>query len=430
MKKRLISERIKELKQSRRGRILALTGARQTGKSTLLKALFPKYKYISLDDPATRNEFQKLTTQQLIKFYPSAIFDEVQKAPKLFDLIKSAHDASDNVEYILSGSSQILLMKNISESLAGRSALLELYPLTIKELLADSENITTSPGISLIISLILKLTRGTTPAQLYEGLNPVISNNREYIHSLSQWHSYLQTGGMPAITHYNTESSDKVDWLRDYNKTYLQRDIIDLSKTSDLEYFVDAQKALAARSGKLVNYSDFARIISVSPAVIKRFLRYLEISYQVLKLPAWHKNTEKRLIKMPKVLFIDPGICRALLNRTGDITGEEFEAAVAGEMYKQCKCANLHVDFYHLRTFDNREIDLLLEFENGYIAVESKLSDNVVQADGRHFRGLQEVLDKPFLGGLILSNNKTIGYFPELNVLSLPAAFAFGASAI
>ena len=151
----------------------------------------------------------------------------------------------------------------------------------------------------------------------------------------------------------------------DYNRTYLQRDLHDLSNLDRLEPFTLAQKALANRSGKLINFSDSSRTVAISPGTMKRYLRYLEISYQALLISAWTRNIEKRLSKMQKVLFLDPGVCRSLLRRTGDISGHEYEAAVISEIFKCIKTTIPNVDIYHLRTSDGREVSFTI-FKNNF----------------------------------------------------------------
>ena len=134
-------------------------------------------------------------------------------------------------------------------------------------------------------------------------------------------------------------------------------------------------------------------------------MQYLEISYQILLLPAWFRNPEKRLMKQPKLHFLDPGVRRAILGKQGAIDGAEFESGVVAEIYKQCRNARLPVSFWYLRTADGREVDLLIEREDGFIGVEVKQTGRVGPSDFRHLRGLEQILDKPLLLGLVVSND-------------------------
>jgi len=213
------------------------------------------------------------------------------------------------------------------------------------------------------------------------------------------------------------------DWLHDYQRTYLERDVVDLAAMRELEPFIHAQKAIAAKSGKMVNFSDLARSSMISPETARRFMRYLELSYQVILLQPYFRNREKRLYKMPRVHFLDPGVMRSILNRRGDPTGEEFESAVVAELYKQIRNASLRMDLFHLRTYDGREIDLLIELEEGFVAVEIKSTMHVAYSDARHLRGLNRLLDKPLIGALLLSMDKEIKRLDN-GILAVPAAWA------
>ena len=156
---------------------------------------------------------------------------------------------------------------------------------------------------------------------------------------------------------------------------------------------------------------------------IKRFVTYLEISYQVIQVQPWFRNRNKRLSKAPKIHFLDPGIQRALLNRRGKPTGPEFEGAIVAEIYKQVRNLRLPVDCYHLRTADGREVDLLIETEGGYVPIEIKSKNKVSYKDARHLRRLEEILDKPVLQALVLSNDPHIRDLGD-GVMGIPVCWA------
>ena len=224
-----------------------------------------------------------------------------------------------------------------------------------------------------------------------------------YAQAKMRWEYFLHWGGMPRLREWDDE--DRFAWLQDYQAMYLQRDLGDLAQLRRLEPFVRAQQAAALRSGQVINFSDLARLSDVSPATARQFMRYLELSYQIILLPAWYRNAEKRLSKQSKLHFVDPGIRRSILRKRGEVDGAELESAVVAEIYKQCRNAQLPVELYHLRTADRREVDLLIEREDGFIAVEVKQTARVSAADFRHLRGLEDLLDKPLLLGLVASND-------------------------
>ena len=208
-------------------------------------------------------------------------------------------------------------------------------------------------------------------------------------------------------------------------RTYLQRDLRDLANLRELEPFVRAQRTLAAMTGGLLNFAHLANHAGIAAQTAKRFVTYLEISYQIILLQPWFRNLGKRLSRSPKVHFIDPGVQRALLGRRGVPTGNEFESAVISEVFKQIRNSRLPVTFHHLRTTDGREIDLLLELEEGFIPLEIKLTERVSARDARHLRRLDEVLDKPVLHALVLSNDGRIQALDE-GITALPVAWFLG----
>ncbi len=414
MHNRTITQRLQHKAASRFGRITVLTGARQTGKTTLVRALFPDYTYLTLDDPITRPDYARLSAAQWQERYPLVILDEVQKLPALLDSVKATYDQYPHTRYILLGSSQILLLEKVQESLAGRAALIELYPLTLPE------RQTMTADEAIIPSRLVRLLMGE-PASILQGI-PLTDTG--YAKAENAWADYLEYGAMPAIVDSSVEKSEKREWLQDYIRTYLQRDVRDLGNMRELEPFVRAQKALAALSGQLLNVSELAKQAGITAVTAKRFISYLEISYQAIQLAPWFRNLNKRLSKSPKVHFLDPGIQRVLLNRTGTFTGHEFESAVVAEVYKQIKTHALAVDCFHLRTVDGREVDLLLELENGYIAIEVKMSAHVSAADARHLHDLADLLDKPLLHALVVSNDPRIQQWGD--VTAVPVAWLLG----
>ncbi len=418
LRNRAIRERLLNRAAGKLGRIVVLTGARQTGKTTLVRRTFPETPYVSLEDPAVRPTYSRMSAMELRDRYPTAVFDEVQKVPSLVETVKAAYDSDPHVRYLLLGSSQILLLSKVKESLAGRAAIEELWPLTIPEMMTDSWE---DPVRSSRLILWLSDPR---PSRLtvFDGL-PVASPG--FAFAARQLEQYLEYGGMPVVHDPELTPEERYQWLRDFQRTYLERDVTDLAALRDLEPFVVAQRVIAARTGRMVNFSDLARSASISPDTARRFLRYLELSYQVLLLPPFFRNREKRLSKSPKVHVLDPGILRVLLNRRGELTGEEFESAVVSEIWKQIRNAGLAVELFHLRTHDRREVDLLLELEAGFVPIQVKKALRVGPTDDRSLRDLEELLDKPVLHSFVLSLDREPRELSP-GVHALPVAWALG----
>ena len=413
MKSRHLNATLKKKAESRFGRIIVLTGSRQTGKTTLAKRVFGNYKYLSIEDPVTRGDYHRLTAGQWRTLFPEAILDEVQKEPDLIESIKSVYDQYEEPRYILLGSSQIILLEKVKESLAGRCSIYEVYPLTIPEMLTNDWNDAVKP--SLFQQFISNERLPELPASY-----TLIDSHAQGIRTFNY---YLNFGGYPAIVGSDTTDDERREWLNNYIRTYLERDIRDLVNLKDLEPFVRIQKTTSLLTGTSVNYSQLARESGIVPNTAQRFLRYLEISNQAFLLKPWFRNNLKRLAKSPKLHYIDPGIQRAILKKQGLLSGNEFESAVVAEIFKQLHYIPFSGDLYHLRTSDGREIDLLIEMEAGYIAVEVKMTSRVVQSDARHLIDLEDILDKPLLQSFVISNDLAIKQLAP-GILALPAALA------
>lgn len=408
MKNRTLSDTILKKSSLRFGRIVVVTGARQTGKTTLVKKIFPNFAYISIEDPVAVSTYKKLSASQWSSLYPKAILDEVQKEPQLVESIKSVYDQFSEPKYILLGSSQILLIEKIRESLAGRCQIVELYPLTLPELLTDGwdDEIKQSYFQNLISNNPVALT-------------PFLLDN-EHPKKKEVFDTFLQFGGYPAISDTSIPNEEKKDWLKNYVRTYLERDIRDLAEMRRLEPFAKVQKLMAINTAQLINHSKIAAEAGVSSKTVQRFLEYMSISYQTLVLQPWSRNPNKRLVKSPKVHYLDVGVMRAVLQKNDELNGHEFESAIISEIYKQAKVTGNELSFYHLRTADGREVDLLIETEHGYIAIEVKKSEIVRSVDARHLKGLEEILDKPVLHRFVISNDLSARVLED-NITAIPA---------
>lgn len=195
----------------------------------------------------------------------------------------------------------------------------------------------------------------------------------------------------------------------------------DLADFRSLEPFIKVQRMTELMTGNLLNYAELAKDSGITPNTARRFVNYLEISYQAILLQPWSRNKLKRLVKSPKLHYLDPGVQKAIIQKRGSPTGNEFESAVIAEIYKQAKNMLFPVSFYHLRTVDGLEIDLLIETEKGFYAIEVKMAGHVSESDARHLKGLGPILDKPLLYSFLLSNDPVVQNISK-NILAMPAA--------
>lgn len=411
MKSRFLTNTLIKKSNSPLSRIIVLTGARQTGKTTLARHCFPSYTYLSIEDPVLRIQYKNLTAAQWREFYHEAILDEIQKEPILIESIKSVYDQYEDVRYILLGSSQLLQLNKVKESLAGRCFIEDVLPLTLPEILTSSWEDTPIYSYFQQYLVNLKIPQNLPSFELYD----------DFAKRMKIFNYYLINGGYPALVDEKLTEDDRFDWLLSYVRTYLERDIRDLAEIKSLEPFIVVQRMTSLLTGQLVNFSRLANEADVSSKTAQRFLRYLEISYQTIMLQPWFSNKIKRLVKTPKLHYLDPGVQRAILQKKGEPTGNEFESAIIAEIYKQTKVVGFRGIFYHLRTHDGAEVDLLIELETEFLAFEVKMSNNIVRKDATHLRNLDKILHKPVLHSFILSNDNDIKEVDK-NILAMPAA--------
>ena len=328
--------------------VVTITGTRQCGKSTLLRNSFPTMRYVSLEDPDLREFAIDDARGFLNNFGTPLIIDEAQYAPKLFSYIQTRIDSENQTGmYILSGSHNFLLMESISQSLAGRTAILKMAPFSISEL---------------------------THANLLPELN--------------EW---LFTGGFPRI--YDKQINP-VDFFPSYFQTYIERDVRLLRNINDLSHFVRFVKLCAARIGQLLNINALANECEVSVQTINSWLSVLETSYVIYLLKPYHNNFNKRLVKSPKLYFCDTGLAASLLGMenarqidTHYLRGELFENMVIMEFIKQEYAQGREPNISFWRDSNQNEIDLLVERGLDLQAYEIK-SSATMKTD--YFKGLNK----------------------------------------
>lgn len=395
-KARQLCERIDAVRYSKNGRIIVLTGARQVGKTTIVREWLREYQYISIEDPITRDAYRALTSDQWHLLYPAAALDEVQKAPEIIESIKATYDKYSDVKYVLLGSSQLLLLNKVKESLAGRCTIFDVYPLTVPEIATKSWD------DSVTKSMWQRMLGG---GLLVDGLYPSFLIDPRYAEKQAAWDYYMKFGGYPALLDETFDDEDRYVWLRNYVRTYLERDVRDLASFRDLSPFVKLQREVCSLSGQVLNASSVSKDLNISPKTVQRYINYLEISYQEIVLPSWSRNERKRLAKAPKLHSMDFGVQQTVLGKRGGMTGHEFESAIVAELFKQAKSILAEASFYHLRTADGVEVDLIVEVPEGYYAFEVKMSENVTKNDAKHLKGLASILDKKIIASVVLSND-------------------------
>jgi predicted AAA+ superfamily ATPase len=404
------------LPSSTKRKLVVLTGARQTGKTTLANAKYPELRYINLDAPENREMLRKVSTPSWAVTVGNAVIDEAQKEPAVFEKIKYAFDEKGISFTLILGSSQILLLKKIRESLAGRVSIFELWPLLMSELYAEDYAQKAEPP------LIDQILNSKSFDNAFKEI-PSMLLDREESRARSAEKYMLQWGGMPALLPLSDEERWK--WLKDYEYTYLERDLADLARLDDLEPFTKFQRLSALRSGRLLNYSEIARDASVSVDTARRYLEYLRLSYQVMLLQPYYKNLVSSVIKTPKLYWIDIGLLRRLSGQREETSGEIYETMVVNEIFKWIKTAQRNVEIFFYRTRSGMELDLLLETEYGLAGVEIKSRKVIVPSDFRPMKEIASALKKKWIGGLVIYQGDEIKKLSEPCIWAVPSRRLF-----
>jgi hypothetical protein len=400
------------LPQTKRKQLVVLTGARQTGKTTLAKSCYPKLQYINLDAPENRERLRMLATGSWSRTVGNAIIDEAQKEPVVFEKVKYAYDQGGISFCMLLGSSQILLLKKIRESLAGRVSLYELWPLLMCELQSSADARLSSPPLvdRLFTRDTLDVILGRIPPLLLEEEDSRVSAAENYM---------LHWGGMPALLPLS--DTERWKWLKDYEYTYLERDLSDLARLDDLQPFRTFQKLSALRSGMLLNYSELARDATVSVDTARRYLEYLRLSYQVILLQPYGKNLTSSIVKTPKLYWLDIGLLRQLGGMRSLLSGEIYETMVVTELYKWLKTAQREGELFFYRTRSGLELDILLQTEYGIIGLEVKSRKKIINSDTRAMKEIARALGKDWRGGMVLYQGDEIKKISEPDIWAVPS---------
>lgn len=389
-------------------RLVVLTGARQTGKTTLVRQFYPDVKYINFDAPENREAIRGISSVNWAKDVGNALLDEAQKEPVVFEKVKYAYDAGQISFTVILGSAQILLLGKVRESLAGRVFLFELWPLMLSEILDYGDT-------SILLERVLD------GRSLTETLNaqPAISLPEAAAPALNAENYLLKWGGMPALL--GLKDDDRKSWLRSYEYTYLERDLGDLAKLKDLDPFRKFQRLTALRSAGLLNYSELSKDAGISVDTARRYLEYLKLSYQTILLQPYYENLTSSVIKSPKVYFTDVGILRQTAGFAGEISGEIYETYVVAEIYKWINSCQKAVEVYFYRTRSGLELDLLLKTEKGFLGIEIKSSPRIARVDYSPMLAVAEKLGDRWLGGLCIYRGKELKKVAEPDIWAVPS---------
>lgn len=356
--------------------VVTITGPRQSGKTSLAKRLCSDYAYASLENPDTRRLAQE-DARGFFRNYPApVIIDEVQRVPELLSYIQGLADATDKRgQYILTGSHQMDLASAVSQSLAGRTALLRLLPLSLEEI--------ERAGIML-----------TRDELLHQGFMPRL------------YHEEIRPGALYA----------------EYFQNYIERDLRQFTTIRNLNLFEKFLRALAGRVGQIVNISSLSNDVGVARATLNEWLKVLEASYIIFRLPPWFENAGKRATKTPKLYFTEPGLAAWLLDidspaqaARDPLMGGLFENMVVAEALKTCTNAGQMPNLYFYRDGKGNEVDLIVRRHRNLHPVEIKAAETYSPEMTKGF--------KPFQSRYPGSPRGTVIYAGELTSQTDESAF-------
>lgn len=333
----MISREITDLirKRATEFPVVTITGPRQSGKTTIVKACFPDYDYVNLEDPETREIAQEDYKRFFAMHKAPLIIDEIQRVPKLASVIQTLVDEKRNVhgQFILTGSHQPLLKETVTQSLAGRSAFLKLLPLTISELAHSGSD---------------KLTQD----------------------------ALILRGGMPELAISDVEASV---YYKNYLQTYIERDVRTIANIKNASAFNRFITLLAGRVGQLVNLNTLSGEVGVSHTTLAQWLDILEASFIVFRLYPYYANIGKRLIKTPKIYFTETGLAACLLGLKTEeqvsrdpLRGSLFENLIVSDILKKNLNQDVEGELFFFRTNDGLEVDLLSRTDRGLQPIEIK----------------------------------------------------------
>jgi len=365
--------------------VMLVTGPRQIGKTTFLAHLAGKERrVVTLDDPLVRALAVDDPALFLQRFPPPLLIDEIQYAPSLLPHIKMAVDSDGRAgAFWLTGSQQFHLMRGVSESLAGRVGVVQLLGFSNRELVGDPMSAPFCPDPK------------------------TLNGRREAPLLLPELFFRIWRGSFPAL-HQNA-AADRDIFYSSYVQTYLQRDVRDLANVGDERAFLRFLRACAARTGQMLNMQNLCRDCDIHAATGKRWLSILESSGLIFLLEPWHSSFNKRLVKTPRLFFLDTGLAAYLTGWTtpetleaGAMSGAFLETWVVGEILKSWWHNGRRAPMYYFRDKDGQEIDIVMELDGTLHPIEIKKSANPGRDAIRHFHAL-DTLKRPIGPGAVIS---------------------------
>lgn len=379
---------------------VVVTGARQTGKSTLVQDLTPgPRRYYSLDDLDVLDAARR-DPEILVGGNEPVTLDEVQREPQLLLEVKRAIDRQRRAgQFLLTGSANLLLMRQVSESLAGRASYLTLWPMTRQEQLGN--------GRGGVWEQLLQ----TSSEQWPELLASQPDNPQD-------WRSVAQRGGLPTPALHLQTARDRAIWFDGYVRTYIERDLQDLSSIAALPDFRRLMRAACLRVGQIVNQTGLGRDVALPQSTVHRYLNLLEVSHLLVRVHAYAVNRTKRLVKSPKLYWADTAAALHLA-RLDEPSGAHLENLVLHDLMAWRDARTEQAEILHWRTNTGEEVDFVVEAGDHLLPIEVKASKQPRLRDAAHLRTFRAEYGPKTLPGLLLHGGITIEWLTP-DVLATP----------
>lgn len=408
--------------------VLLLHGARQTGKSTLMRSLAGgDARYLSLDDASLLSALRADPAGYLAANPGRLLIDEVQRAPDVFLAIKHEVDLARmarkpvNGRFLLSGSANVLLLPRLADSLAGRMEIHTLWPLSQSEMRRR-------PG-RVAVNFVDAVFAPEPPAAQRNGVRGPIEIDTM---GRNQLITQLLTGGYPEVVARSSDKRRKA-WFDAYLHTIIQRDIRDLAQIDGALQLPQLLRALAHKATGTLNTADLSRTLGVAQTTLRRYLQLLETVFLLTPLPAWAPRESHRAQKSPKLFFNDSGLLAHLLGLSAQqvasapgLPGALLETFVHAELHKLRGWADTQCELMHYRTATGMEVDFILQDRQGrVVGVEVKSATQARADDFRGLRHLREVLGSQFYRGIVLhAGTQSVAFDPQLASVPVMALWA------
>ncbi len=378
--------------------VVVVTGSRQTGKSTLVRDLEDRH-YLTLDNLEIL-ERSRAQPDALVRNYDRVVLDEVQRSPDLLLAVKRAVDERKIPgRFLLTGSANLLLMQKISETLAGRAAYLTLWPLSRREQLGLGQ----AGAWERLFA---------APEPDWKDLLAAESAPEE------DWRALALRGGYPVPAHEMEDGQARLLWFDGYTRTYLERDLQDLSTVTSLVDFRRLMRAACLRLGGLVNQTEMGRDVGLPQPTVHRHLSLLETSYQLVRVPAFAVNRTKRLIKTPKLYWCDSGLALHLAGES-EPRGAHLENLILTDLLAWRDTLVPRPEILYWRTTSGDEVDFVIEWKGKLLPVEVKATGKPRLADARHLTLFRSEYPDLALPGLLLHTGPHVEWIAE-GVLAAP----------